>query len=95
MISLRYRRRNNATVIKVFINKEPVEAVDITSLISEEAFHIRYSVNGQNKGWLHITGLISGNYKLYFSTWYIEAMLSISELEKSTKTDSNWTKIVL
>ena len=35
MISLRYRRRNSATVIKVFINEEPVEAVGITSLISE------------------------------------------------------------
>ena len=51
MISLRYRRRNNATVIRVFINNEPVEAVDITSLISEEAFHIRYSESGQDKGW--------------------------------------------
>ena len=52
MITLRYRRRNNATVIKVFINDEPIEAVDITSLISEEAFHIRYSESGQDKGWL-------------------------------------------
>jgi len=58
MISLRYRRKNNATVIKVFINEEPVEAVDITSLISEEAFHIRYSVNGQNKGWLNCISLV-------------------------------------
>ena len=61
MISLRYRRKNNATVIKVFINEVPVEAVDITSLISEESFHIRYSSNGQNKGWLKF---ISGSYKL-------------------------------
>lgn len=54
MISLRYRRRNNATVIKVFINDEPVEAIDITSLISEEAFHIRFSETGQDKGWFNI-----------------------------------------
>ena len=59
MISLRYRRRNNATVIKVFINDEPVEAIDITSLISEEAFHIRYSENGQDKGWLHKLFILS------------------------------------
>ena len=57
MISLRYRRRNNATVIKVFINNETVEAVDITSLISEEAFHIRYSESGQHKGWFNINRL--------------------------------------
>ena len=59
MISLRYRRRNNATVIKVFINNEPVEAIDITSLIAEEAFHIRFSENGQDKGWLHKLFILS------------------------------------
>ena len=57
MISLRYRRRNNATVIKVFINDEPVEAIDITSLISKEAFHIRFSDTGQDKGWFNINRL--------------------------------------
>lgn len=62
MISLRYRRRKNATVIKVFINEEPQEAVHITSLISDEAFHIRFSEHGQDKGWLNCISVIRSNF---------------------------------
>ena len=61
MISHRYYHRKSGHVIKLFINDEAVPAIDINSIISEEAFHIRFNGHGQDKGTLN---RISGLHKL-------------------------------
>ena len=61
MISHRYYHRKSGHVIKLFINDESVPAIDINSIISEEAFHIRFNGNGQDKGKVNIRAPRTGS----------------------------------
>ena len=61
MISHRYYHRKSGHVIRLFINDESVPAIDINSIISEEAFHIRFNGHGQDKGKLNIRAPHTGS----------------------------------